>query len=132
MNIPIGEVVEKLKAYEEIKAGDEVIYNNTIICAVLTPETDNRYASIVDGCGKHYFADHRELKKTGKHYDHIEQLLAEMRVAEPKTGKWKNIVEGIEYACGTCDTCGMRIPMAYKYYEYCPHCGMKNEVEHDE
>ena len=52
--------------------------------------------------------------------------------AEPKTGKWKNIVEGIEYACGTCDTCGMRMPMVYKYYEYCPHCGMKNEVEHDE
>lgn len=29
MNLPIGQVVEKLKTYEEIKAGDEVIYNNT-------------------------------------------------------------------------------------------------------
>lgn len=49
---------------------------------------------------------------------------------QPKSGKWKNIVESIEYACGTCDTCGARISMAYKYYEYCPRCGMKNEVEH--
>ena len=45
-----------------------------------------------------------------------------------KTGKWKNIVDGIEYTWGTCDTCGARIPMPYKYYEYCPHCGAKNEV----
>lgn len=43
-------------------------------------------------------------------------------------GKWKDIVEGIECAYGTCGTCGTRIPMAYKYYEYCPHCGAKNEV----
>lgn len=43
-------------------------------------------------------------------------------------GKWKDIVEGIECAYGTCGTCGTRILMAYKYYEYCPHCGTKNEV----
>ena len=49
----------------------------------------------------------------------------------PRTGKWENIVDGIEYSWGTCDTCGARIPMAYEYYEYCPHCGMKNEVEHE-
>lgn len=42
---------------------------------------------------------------------------------QPKRGKWKNIAEGIEYDWGTCDTCGARIPMPYKYYEYCPHCG---------
>ena len=47
-----------------------------------------------------------------------------------KTGKWKNIVDGIEYTWGTCDTCGAHIPMPYKYYEFCPHCGTKNEVEH--
>ena len=51
--------------------------------------------------------------------------------AEPMVGKWKNIVEGIEYTWGTCDSCGARIPMAYKYYEYCPHCGMKKEVKHE-
>lgn len=52
----------------------------------------------------------------------------EKQKAEPNKGKWKNIVEGIEYAFGTCDTCGARIPMVYKYYEFCPHCGklMKN------
>lgn len=45
-----------------------------------------------------------------------------------KTGKWENIIDGIEYTWGTCDTCDARIPMAYKYYEYCPHCGAKMEV----
>lgn len=50
--------------------------------------------------------------------------------AEPKRGNWENIVDGIEYTWGTCDTCGARIPMPYKYYEYCPHCGIKNEVKH--
>ena len=48
--------------------------------------------------------------------------------AQPKMGKWKNIVDGIEYTWGTCDSCGARIPMPYKYYKYCPNCGMKNEV----
>lgn len=43
--------------------------------------------------------------------------------AQPKTGKWKNIVDGIEYTWGTCDSCGARIPMPYKYYKYCPNCG---------
>ena len=56
------------------------------------------------------------------------ETLEYLQHAEPRTGKWKNIVDGIEYTWGTCDTCGARIPMPYKYYEYCPHCGMKNEV----
>lgn len=54
----------------------------------------------------------------------------ELPSAQPKRGKWKNIVDGIEYTWGTCDTCGAHIPMPYKYYEYCPHCGTKNEVKH--
>lgn len=103
MNLPIGEVVEKLKTYEEIKTGDEVIYNNTIICVVLAPETDNRYASIIDGCGKHYFADHRELKKTGKHYDHIEQLLAEMKERQKSCSNCKHEFKlRCEWPCEDC------------------------------
>lgn len=85
MNLPIGEVVEKLKTYEEIKAGDEVIYNNTMVCIVLTPETDKKYASIVDGYGNHYSADHRELKKTGKHYECVEQALKEIEEKKIKS-----------------------------------------------
>lgn len=53
----------------------------------------------------------------------IIKAIAEMPPAEQKRGKWKNIVDGIEYTWGTCDSCGARIPMPYKYYKYCPNCG---------
>lgn len=56
--------------------------------------------------------------------------LEKLPSAQSKKGKWKNIVDGIEYTWGTCDTCGAHIPMPYKYYEYCPHCGTKNEVKY--
>ena len=79
------EVIEKLKAYEEkqkadgeIKVGDEVIYNGTTKCLVVRPETDERYAVLIDGNGYHYSADHRECKKTGRHFD-INKILEEMR-----------------------------------------------------
>lgn len=68
----------------------------------------------------------------------LSEVIAKLKAYEEKRkadeeighdiGKWKDIVEGIECAYGTCGTCGTRIPMAYKYYEYCPHCGTKNEV----
>ena len=47
---------------------------------------------------------------------------------EKGTGKWTNVVDGIEYTWGMCDKCGAHIPMPYKYYEYCPHCGAKMET----
>ena len=47
---------------------------------------------------------------------------------QPKVGKWENISDGIEYNWGTCNKCKTRIPMAYKYYEFCPNCGIKMEV----
>ena len=73
------------------------------------------------------------ISENGERY--IAKQNAIMRIdalpsAQPRTGKWKNIVDGIEYTWGTCDTCGAHIPMPYKYYEYCPHCGTKNEVKH--
>ena len=63
---------------DRIEVGDEVIYNGTTRCVVIVPETDKRYASILDCNGIHYSADHRELKKTGKHYD-IASILEAMR-----------------------------------------------------
>jgi len=63
---------------EEIKVGDEVIYNNTIKCLVVRPETDERYAVLIDGNGHHYSTDHRECKKTGRHFD-IASILKEMQ-----------------------------------------------------
>lgn len=44
---------------------------------------------------------------------------------ERGTGRWINVVDGIEYTWGICDKCGAHIPMPYKYYEYCPNCGRK-------
>jgi hypothetical protein len=80
-----NEAIAKLKAYEEkqnaddeIKVGDEVIYNNTIKCLVVRPETDERYAVLIDGNGHHHSADHRECKKTGRHFD-IKGILEAMK-----------------------------------------------------
>lgn len=63
---------------DKIEVGDEVIYNGTTKCVVVTPETDEKYASLFDCNGIHYSADHRECKKTGRHFD-IPKILAEMR-----------------------------------------------------
>ena len=64
---------------DEIKVGDEVIYNGTTKCIVVRPEDDERYASLIDSDGTHYSADHRDCKKTGRHFDNIPKILAEMR-----------------------------------------------------
>ena len=83
--ISAAEAIAKLKAYEEkqkaddkIKVGDEVIYNGTTKCIVVRPEDDERYASLIDSDGTHYSADHRECKKTGRHFD-IASILEDMR-----------------------------------------------------
>ena len=79
------EAIAKLKAYEEkqkaddeIKVGDEVIYNGTTKCIVVRPEDDERYASLIDGNGTHHCADHCECKKTGRHFD-IASILEAMK-----------------------------------------------------
>jgi len=66
------------KTDDEIKVGDEVIYNGTTKCIVVRPEDDERYASLIDSDGTHYSADHRECEKTGRHFD-IDKFLEEMR-----------------------------------------------------
>ena len=63
---------------DKIEVGDEVIYNGTTKCIVVRPEDDERYASLIDSDGTHYSADHRECKKTGRHFD-IDKILEEMR-----------------------------------------------------
>lgn len=84
-NNTVYDATDKLKAYEEkqkadnkIEVGDEVIYNGTTKCIVVRPEDDERYASLIDSDGTHYFADHRECKKTGRHFD-IHKILKEMK-----------------------------------------------------
>ena len=63
---------------DKIEVGDEVIYNGTTKCIVVRPEDDERYASLIDSDGTHYSADHRECKKTGRHFD-IASILEDMK-----------------------------------------------------
>ena len=63
---------------DKIEVGDEVIYNGTTKCIVVRPEDDERYASLIDSDGTHYSADHRECKKTGRHFD-IKGILEAMK-----------------------------------------------------
>lgn len=79
-----AEAIAKLKAYEEqkkvdeeIKVGDEVIYNEHKFIVFAT-ETDECYASLIDRNGRHESASHEDLKKTGKHYN-IDKILEEMK-----------------------------------------------------
>ena len=84
INLRPQEVIEKLKAYEEkqkaddeIKVGDEVIYNEHKFIVFAT-ETEKYYASLFDVNGRHASADHREFKKTGRHFD-IDKILEAMK-----------------------------------------------------
>ena len=66
---------------DKIEVGDEVIYNNTMKCLVVRPETDERYASLIDSNGNHHSAEHSECKKTGRHFD-IASILEDMRCGQ--------------------------------------------------
>ena len=63
---------------DKIEVGDEVIYNGTTKCLVVRPETDERYAVLIDSNGNHHHADHSECKKTGRHFD-IQSILEDMK-----------------------------------------------------
>ena len=63
---------------DKIEVGDEVIYNGTTKCLVVRPETDERYAVLIDSNGNQHHADHSECKKTGRHFD-IASILEDMR-----------------------------------------------------
>ena len=63
---------------DKIEVGDEVIYNGTTKCLVVRPETDERYAVLIDSNGNHHHADHSECKKTGRHFD-IQSILEAMK-----------------------------------------------------
>ena len=63
---------------DKIEVGDEVIYNGTTKCLVVRPETDERYAVLIDSNGNQHHADHSECKKTGRHFD-IASILEDMK-----------------------------------------------------
>ena len=63
---------------DKIEVGDEVIFNNTMKCLVVKPESDESYASLIDSNGNHHSAENCDFKKTGRHFD-IASILEEMR-----------------------------------------------------
>lgn len=61
---------------DEIKVGDEVIYNEHRFIVFAT-ETEEHYASLFDVNGRHASASQSQCKKTGRHFD-IDKLLEAM------------------------------------------------------
>ena len=65
------------KQKDEIRMGDEVIYNSHIKGIVLMPETEEKYGTILTG--DFITVSHDELKKTGRHFPEVAELLKNIR-----------------------------------------------------
>lgn len=61
-----GNLYKRKESDDEIKVGDEVIYNEHKFIVFAT-ETEECYASLFDVNGRHASASQRECKKTGRH-----------------------------------------------------------------
>lgn len=71
---------EKWKKFkEEIRVGDEVIYNSRTRAVVLMPETEERYGTILTSEFCTIAVSHDDLEKTGRRFDEIEDFLKKMR-----------------------------------------------------
>ena len=73
------------KQKDEIHVGDEVVYSSNLLNyhgvkgVVLSPETDDEYAMILLLDDLNVVADaSAKLKKTGRHFDEVEELLKKM------------------------------------------------------
>ena len=82
-NLSYKEAKEKYEAWkkskEEIRVGDEVIYNSRTRAVVLMPETEERYGTILTSEFATVAVSHNDLEKTGRHFDEIVELLKKMR-----------------------------------------------------
>lgn len=67
------------KQKEEIHVGDEVIYNSRTRAVVLMPETEERYGTILTSDFATVAVSHDDLKKTGRHFDEVVELLKKIR-----------------------------------------------------
>lgn len=72
-----GNLYKRKESDDEIKVGDEVIYNEHKFIVFAT-ETEECYASLFDVNGNHASASQSKCKKTGRHFD-IEKILEEMK-----------------------------------------------------
>lgn len=66
------------KQKDEIRVGDEVIYDSRTKAVVVIPETEERYGTILTGDFATIVVSHDDLEKTGRHFDDIAELLKKM------------------------------------------------------
>lgn len=83
-----SEAIEKIKAWEEnkgqddeINVGDEVYILDKTHCLVITDVCRDRYVAI-SANGKYGCGYIHELKKTGRHFNAIEEVLEKMKEGE--------------------------------------------------
>ena len=78
-NLSYQEAKEKYESWkkskEEIRVGDEVIYNSRTRAVVLEPETEERYGTILTSKFCTVAVSHDDLEKTGRHFEEVEKLL---------------------------------------------------------
>ncbi|MDT3387629.1 MAG: hypothetical protein LIR46_07725 [Bacteroidota bacterium] len=78
------QAIEKVKEYEEIKVGDEVI-NRYGYKRVVTNTHLNGEITLMD-CNGYFFAYSKEevsdLKKTGRHFQQLKEILKQMKEDE--------------------------------------------------
>lgn len=63
---------------QNIRKGDEVIYNSRTKAIVLIPETKERYGTILTSEFDTIVVSHDELEKTGRHFEDVFELLKKM------------------------------------------------------
>ncbi len=72
------------KQKDEIRVGDEVIYNSRMRAVVLKPETGESYGTILTSEFSTIIVSHDELEKTGKHFPEVVKLLKKIREDKEK------------------------------------------------
>ena len=79
MNYSASEIIEKIKKYEEIEVGDEVVDEKGWGIKGVVTKTNERYISIVENEGKVSRFNKSAFNKTGRHFPQIEEVLKQMQ-----------------------------------------------------
>lgn len=81
--VPACEVVAKIKACREIKVGDEVYFADEnhprVVTSIFTDNGCNPKAVQITESGKYCVDDVTELKKTGRHFPQIAEVLGQLK-----------------------------------------------------
>jgi len=64
---------------QNIREGDEVIYNSRTKAIVLIPETKERYSTILTSEFATICVSHDDLEKTGRHFKNVAELLKKIK-----------------------------------------------------